>query len=711
VGSGPKRIPQDINVYFGVHPLQNEVGDYERGKNSDIYLINALFADFDDDKLGGRKRRKEHTANLPVEPSARVETGGGEHCYWFLDKPYVIGTDVSQKEAERIQEQWVEFVSGDDAAKDLARILRLPGSMNHKYDPPRPCTLTAMDAEKTYTLKELTAMLPRRTKENGTRRGRRIDNMRAFLKGAGAKVERVKELKFGKLYVLESCPFESAHTDGSFGFIRMNDGYTIPECKHNTCKDLGFDDIREEFRKAMPKQQKTYGLDDTENAQATLDRHPNKFLYTETHGWLWYENGVWTRELSALKVERSVSETLQWRVMTALKTNNSEAVKRCAPNTYRVKAIMSRLQMLCATTIREFTPDPDLLNCKNGVVDLRTGELLPHSPDYRFMHQTNVNYNPDADRLTWLAFLQTVAERQEVIDHLQMLVGYSFTGHISDEIAPYIYGPTRSGKGVFTETLQAIAGDTLAKEISFDVLTQRKHADDQGFALAPLKDARLVFASESKQRQRLDEAKLKRITGGNEVHCAFKHKDFFSYRPTYTVWMTSNFDVNADPDDDAVWGRLRLISFPNSFLGNEDTKLKETMRRKDVLEGVLAWAVDGAIYWNALHDKGMRIGEVSGMASKKQALRNALDHVGEWATECLADEEGSIALYSDAYRSYRHWCKDNGVSPKYKNGFSDSLRAKGYEIKKRAVRVAGKPRKKTYISDVYLDPDFVPSDR
>jgi phage/plasmid-associated DNA primase len=121
--------------------------------------------------------------------------------------------------------------------------------------------------------------------------------------------------------------------------------------------------------------------------------------------------------------------------------------------------------------------------------------------------------------------------------------------------------------------------------------------------------------------------------------------------------------------------------------------------------------VDGAIYWNALHDKGMRIGEVSGMASKKQALRNALDHVGEWATECLADEEGSIALYSDAYRSYRHWCKDNGVSPKYKNGFSDSLRAKGYEIKKRAVRVAGKPRKKTYIFDVYLDPDFVPLER
>ena len=435
----------------------------------------------------------------------------------------------------------------------------------------------------------------------------------------------------------------------------------------------------------------TFGFNDYENAMAVLKHYENRMLYTVTHGWLWYEHGVWSRDIAEARVERAITNTLKWRVREALKSGSSGAIKYNAPNTNRVRGIKAMLQTLQATSISEFKQQTNLLNCKNGVIDLRTGELLPHNPDYKFMHQAPIAYDPNADRSVWLKFLGDVTPDEEIIYYLQRLVGYSLTGKTSEELMVYIYGPTRSGKGVFTETLSAIVGRELAKEVSFDILTHRKHADDQNFALAPLKEARLVFASESRERQRLDEAKLKRITGGNEVHCAFKHRDFFSYRPAYVVWMSSNFDVNADPDDDAVWGRLRLIPFPNSFLEKEDTKLKERLRTEAALQGVLAWAVQGAIHWNAMHVSGVNLSDLQRMKSKKQAIRSSLDVVGRWASEHLEEDEGADEPLSDVYQSYKAWCKENGHHALNVANLSKNLRKKGFKIERKRNELTQKP--------------------
>lgn len=252
VGGEPKHIPQNINMYFGVHPTDKNMGADKRAGNEDITVINCLYADFDDDKLGGTKARKTHTAKLGVPPSARVESGGGEHCYWFLDKPYRIDHDISRKDAAEVQERWISYVGADVAVHDLGRILRLPGSMNVKsvYPEPMPCTLTYLDENAVYPLNSLVALLPSpKVGEQGDKQHwKQIEDMRKFLGGAGVRVKRIKELKKSKLYVLDSCPFPDAHTDGSFGFIRMDDGRTVPECKHNTCSQLSWEDVRNEFK-------------------------------------------------------------------------------------------------------------------------------------------------------------------------------------------------------------------------------------------------------------------------------------------------------------------------------------------------------------------------------------------------------------------------------------------------------------------------------
>ena len=186
-----------------------------------------------------------------------------------------------------------------------------------------------------------------------------------------------------------------------------------------------------------------------------------------------------------------------------------------------------------------------------------------------------------------------------VIDYLQMAVGYSLTGHTSEECLWYVFGPSRSGKGIFTEVMLALLGSPLAIEVDFATFTAKREGDTQNFDLAPLKPTRLVITSKSNRYEVLNAGKIKQLTGGNYVRAAYKHRDLFTYRPQFKAWLVSNQPVNADVDDDALWYRVKVLEFPNGHAGQEDKTLKPRMKAADTLRGVLRWAVEGAKRWYA----------------------------------------------------------------------------------------------------------------
>lgn len=418
------------------------------------------------------------------------------------------------------------------------------------------------------------------------------------------------------------------------------------------------------------------GAHDEGNARCVHIHHGGKFLHSDALGWLQHTRTHWIMEGGEAAVERAITETLIERAEISLKSGapDSELIKRCIPNSNRVQGAKAQLRSLVSVSANEFDAEPDYLNCKNGVVDLRTGEIEPHRSSQRFMHCTATDYDQGADQSAWVNWL-TSAVGANAENWLQMAVGYSLTGHTREEIMFYLYGPPRSGKGTFTETIMDVLGAPLSGVVGFHTLTAPSEADTQNFNLAPLHNARFIAASESNQYERFNEAKVKLITGGDKIQCSFKHKTPFSYRPKYKIWLSSNQPVNADPDDDAVWGRLRVVRFPNSYLGSEDKSLKQNMRTPEVMRGVLAWAILGAIRWYQLGNAGLPEMETS--AKEKQDHREALDNVQNWISECAELTENGFTANADLYLSYERWCKNNGVEPKKQKGLSQSLLRKG----------------------------------
>lgn len=155
----PAAIPTAGNVYFGIHPTSKAKGKWERALIEDITVVNCLFAEFDAKDYGSKEAAYEHIIELQL-PTVLVDSGGGYHAYWILSEPYQIHNATDLETMRDIQSRWVNFVGGDPGAKDLARVLRVPGTLNLKYDPPRQVEFLFADFDLTYDLNELVEQMP-----------------------------------------------------------------------------------------------------------------------------------------------------------------------------------------------------------------------------------------------------------------------------------------------------------------------------------------------------------------------------------------------------------------------------------------------------------------------------------------------------------------------------------------------------------------------
>jgi hypothetical protein len=181
------------NWYIGVHPCSaippanahGEVKDppFVRGQKRYIAAINCLYGEFDEKTYGSKDAILRHIEAAPwPAPSVVVDSGGGIHGYWLLRDPWLFDSDDARQAAELVQRAWVQQVIGADASvHDLPRILRVPGTLNFKYDPPRAVHFLSCDLEKRYPIHALTAHLPPvyesppRFKNDPSRRARSVE--------------------------------------------------------------------------------------------------------------------------------------------------------------------------------------------------------------------------------------------------------------------------------------------------------------------------------------------------------------------------------------------------------------------------------------------------------------------------------------------------------------------------------------------------------
>lgn len=242
--------------------------------------------------------------------------------------------------------------------------------------------------------------------------------------------------------------------------------------------------------------------------------------------------------------------------------------------------------------VSDFDADPDLLNTRSGVVNLRTQQLSPHSPDYRMTKIAGAAYDPDAECPLWSAHLERIFDGDgETIAFLRRLFGYAMTGRTDEQVFAVFYGSGANGKGVTINAWRQALGEYAQPTPMTTFNPHRTEAIRNDLAM--LAGARLVVASERRARQMLDEAIIKQLTGNDPITARFMRKEFFTYTPQFLIVMSANHKPQVDCPDYAMKRRVLLVPFEVTIAeGQWDRQLGEKLRGES--DGILTWGVHGA---------------------------------------------------------------------------------------------------------------------
>ncbi len=306
----------------------------------------------------------------------------------------------------------------------------------------------------------------------------------------------------------------------------------------------------------------------------------------------------------------------------------------------------------------EFDARPELLSVANGTVDLRTGRIHPHTPVDMITKRLDVAYHPDARAPRWEQFLTEIfPHHPELPGYMRRLVGYGITGSTCEQCFAFLHGGGANGKSAFLDaTLYVFRG--ITKSTEFSTFEQRTAVGQASPELASLRGARLVTASETEKYSRLAEALVKQLTGGDPVTARFLNQNPFTYVPSFLLLVAGNYKPAILSQDLGIWRRVKLVPFEATFRGSKaDPSLPAKLR--DEAEGILAWAVRGAMEWYA---HGLQ--EPASVQAATQDYRESEDRLEEFLVARCVKEEGARVAPMAIRRAYAEWAQDAGLSRK-----------------------------------------------
>ncbi|WP_231862485.1 DNA primase family protein [Acetobacter pasteurianus] len=243
-----------------------------------------------------------------------------------------------------------------------------------------------------------------------------------------------------------------------------------------------------------------------------------------------------------------------------------------------------------------------LLGVKNGVVCLKDGTFRAGVWRDFITKQAGADWIEEAQCPTWLNFLrETFNGDQELIDWLQIWVGYCLTGRVDQEALLFCYGVGANGKSVFGNTLAQLFGE-LGTSVSSALLTRRSDDSAHQRARNATDGVRLAQINEFGTNERLNDEAVKTFASNETVALRDLHKEFRNVRPTAKILVRSNHKPAVIDNSEGLWRRFKLLPFTRIVPEDErDPKLGDKLHEE--LSGILRWAVLGAVRYYSMKGK------------------------------------------------------------------------------------------------------------
>jgi P4 family phage/plasmid primase-like protien len=373
-------------------------------------------------------------------------------------------------------------------------------------------------------------------------------------------------------------------------------------------------------------------------------------------GWLRWNGKHWVPGPEEAVIEAVRQSML--RVNTAIiATGDSDLIKVAASllSSSRIRAVAGLMKGVASVAAGRFDQQNDLLNVGNGVVDLATGDLLPHDRKLLLTRFTEADYEPGARHPDWDACLKSLDP--EVMSWMQVRFGQAATGWpTSDDVLPVGVGGGSNGKSTLLAGLFSALGDHMM--MVPDKLL-RASPGDHPTELMSLFGARVAVIEETPEAGQLNVQRLKAVLGTPKMVSRGVFKDNTSWTATHSLFLMTNFAPQVREADYGTWRRLALIKFNKTFPKKDNFRQDMLRGLEGRREAVLAWVVEGAVSW---YENGGTIPDPpEQVAADTRTWRGESDQVLAFIDEGHIEfDPAACVLTSELHEIFNKWLLSRG---------------------------------------------------
>lgn len=288
----------------------------------------------------------------------------------------------------------------------------------------------------------------------------------------------------------------------------------------------------------------------------------------------------------------------------------------------------------------------DYINCLNGFICLKTGELISHeefyeqNPDAKSLIQIPVEYHEDADCPEFNSFLMEKMDSNKADVRLIFeLFGYAMLQYVPIPVVVEFQGPTHTGKSTTFEVLFALLGKG-------NYSTVRIHDVDNPnmkFARGPLYGMLANIDADSSEEAIEGGGFIKKISAGDPISVENKYVDERTETLFCTMFYSANYDVRNKDKSDGIYSRMIRIPFKVSHKDNPERNLSDKFKEEKELQGIFRSSIRAVI-------DVLEKGQFTKSDRVKQELQDFMiknDPIMDWC-------DNNLALDQEDYRNNQY---------------------------------------------------------
>ncbi|NOD75825.1 phage/plasmid primase, P4 family [Ruegeria sp. HKCCD4332] len=311
---------------------------------------------------------------------------------------------------------------------------------------------------------------------------------------------------------------------------------------------------------------------------------------------------------------------------------------------------------------------------QNGILDLDTGKLVAHTPD--FFNHTWIDAAWQADAV-WTgtraeAFFNEALDTPDQIGSMQEIYGYLLSGATWLQKGFMFVGEKRTGKGTNIKLLKALEGNLVYSIRSSLLSNQFVMEGAVGKSLMVVPDVRLSKDSDFSAIGEL----ILTVTGEDDVDVQRKNKPVWTGKTTVRLILMSNsIPLLRDPDG-VLASRFIYLTFPNSFYGREDPELFDALLAER--SAILCWAVEG---WQRVRSqKRFTVTDINAQLQADAEMR--MDPVGQFVADRLVvtGDQNDFVTIDMLFGVFQAFIDGRDVGIWTKDGFIKTLKTKPIKI-------------------------------